>query len=128
MRIYVQVPRTGYDRVDKATLAKEATQFTPPELITYQFLTDNRSRNTPLLLGYKMDTQPTDGPVPGGHVTWIVWEKVPGKCLGDYKSASVYWDMTPDQRKRVRESFLREIPKIMDMGCFPQRPGPSNLI
>lgn len=110
MRIYVQVPRTGYDRVDKATLAKEATQFTPPELITYQFLTDNRSRNTPLLLGYKTDTQPTDGPVPGGHVTWIVWEKVPGKCLGDYKSASVYWDMTPDQRKRVRESFLREIP------------------
>ncbi|KAJ5876655.1 hypothetical protein N7455_000120 [Penicillium solitum] len=128
MRIYVQVPHTGYDHAAKATLAQEATKFTPPELTAYKFLTSNRSQNTPTLLAYKRGTQPTEGPVPGGHVTWIVWEKVPGKCLGDYKYAFVYWDMIPEQRKRVREGFLREIRNIMKMGCFPQRPGPSNLI
>jgi hypothetical protein len=35
------------------------------------------------------------------HITWIVWEKVPGKRLGDYKSAFVYWDMDSEQRKRA---------------------------
>ncbi|OQD91262.1 hypothetical protein PENSOL_c056G01400 [Penicillium solitum] len=133
MRIYVQVPHTGYDHAARATLAREATELTPPELDAYKFLTANRSQNTPTLLAYKRGTQPIDGPapggpVPGGHITWIVWEKVPGKYLGHPKSAFVYWDMPSDERKLVREAFLREFPKIMKMGYFPEKPSPSSLI
>lgn len=110
MRVYVQVPHTGYEDADKATRAREATEFTPPELKAYKFLTDKGSQNTPPLLAYKLGTQGSSGIVPKGHITWIVWKKVPGKPLGDFRSAFVYWDMSPDERKRVREAFLRELP------------------
>ena len=110
IRVYVQVPHTGYEHADQATRAREATDFTPPELKAYEFLTKKGSQNTPQLLAYKRGSQDRSGVVPRGHITWIVWEKVPGKRLGDYKSAFVYWDMDSEQRKRVREAFLREFP------------------
>lgn len=110
MRIYTQVPHTGFENADKATCAREATSFTPPELKAYQFLTLKHSRNTPPLLAYKIGVQDNSGAVPRGHITWIVWEKVPGKRLGDFESAFVYWDMDSDERQRVREVFLREFP------------------
>lgn len=110
MRIYTQVPHAGFENADKATRAREATEFTPPELKAYKFLSIKHSQNTPALLAYKMGIQDSSGPVPRGHITWIVWEKVPGKRLGDFKSAFLYWDMDRDQRKRVREVFLREFP------------------
>lgn len=121
----------------------------PAELNAYKFLSANHSKDTPALLAYKRDTQPTEGPVPRGHVTWIVWEKVPGKCLGDSESAFAYWDMPSDERKRVREAFLQEFPwvnniltaigypwkandiivsKVTKMGYFPDKPSPSSLI
>lgn len=110
MRVYVQVPHVGYEHADKATLARDAKESTPLELDAYKYLTARHSKNTPALLAYKRDTQPTDGPVPIGHVTWIVWEKVPGKCLGPPNSASVYRGLPSDERKRVREAFLQEFP------------------
>lgn len=143
------MPYIGYEHADKATLTQDATTFTPPELDAYRFLTANHSKNTPTLLAYKRGTQPTGGLIPGGHITWIVWEKAPGKSLGHPKSAFVYWDMPADERKLVHEAFLREFPsvnnipttvgypgkandiiisKIMKMGYFPEKPSPSSLI
>jgi hypothetical protein len=110
MRIYVQVPFTGYEHADRDTLAQQAAEFTPPELNAYKFLTDNGSRSTPKLRAYKQDTQGPNGPIPGGHITWIVWQKVPGKCLGGIRDASVYWGLRATERKRVRDAFLRELP------------------
>lgn len=111
MRVYAQVPHTCYEDADRATRAREATEFTPPELKAYKFLKEKRSQNTPLLLAYKQGSQDSSsGAVPRGHLTWIVWEKVPGERLGDFKSAFVYWDMNREERKRVREVFLREFP------------------
>ncbi|KOS41674.1 hypothetical protein ACN38_g7468 [Penicillium nordicum] len=128
MRIYVQVPSTGYEHADRDTLAQQAAEFTPPELNAYKFLTDNNSRNTPKLRAYKQDTQDANGPIPGGHITWIVWQKVPGKCLGDIRDAFVYWGLQATERKRVRDAFLREFPKIMKVGYFPNHLSPCNLI
>ncbi|KAJ5840041.1 uncharacterized protein N7525_005229 [Penicillium rubens] len=128
IRVYVQVPHTGYEHADQATRAREATDFTPPELKAYEFLTKKGSQNTPQLLAYKRGSQDRSGVVPRGHITWIVWEKVPGKRLGDYKSAFVYWDMDCEQRKRVREAFLREFPAAKKMGYFPNAARPRNLV
>ena len=89
MRVYVQVPHTGYEDADKATRAREATEFTPRELKAYKFPTDKGSQNRPPLLAYKLGTQGSSGIVPKGHITWIVWKKVPGNRLGDFKSAYV---------------------------------------
>ncbi|OQE38989.1 hypothetical protein PENCOP_c007G00539 [Penicillium coprophilum] len=43
MRIYVQVPHSDYENADRATRVQEATKFTPPELKTYQYLTEKDS-------------------------------------------------------------------------------------
>lgn len=110
MRVYVQVPHTGYEGADKATRAREAIEFTPPELKAYKSLTDKGSQNTPPLLAYELGTQGSSDIVPNGHITWIVWKKVPGKRLGDFRSAFVYWNMDRDERDRIREAFLREFP------------------
>ncbi|CAI7623058.1 unnamed protein product [Penicillium glandicola] len=128
MRIYAQAPHAGCEHADQVTRSREATEFTPPELKAYKFLTENGSENTPLLLAYKQGSQDNTGPVPRGHITWIVWEKVPGKCLGDFKAASEYWDMDHHQRKLVRGAFLREFPKAKKMGYFPEGANPSNLV
>ncbi|KAJ5791881.1 uncharacterized protein N7518_008892 [Penicillium psychrosexuale] len=128
MRVYVQVPHVGYEHADQATRAREATKFTPPELDAYKFLTQYASQNTPHLLAYEEGTQDTGGPVPGGHITWIVWEKVPGKSLGGPRYASTFWDMDREERDRVREAFLEQFPKLMKMGYFPDGAGPSNLV
>lgn len=42
MRVYFQVPHTSYEHADQATRAREATDFTPPELKAYEFLTKKR--------------------------------------------------------------------------------------
>ncbi|CDM33106.1 hypothetical protein DTO013E5_5705 [Penicillium roqueforti] len=129
MRVYAQVPHTCYEDADRATRTREATEFTPPELKAYKFLKDKCSQNTPLLLAYKQGSQDSrSGAVPRGHLTWIVWEKVPGDRLGDFKSAFVYWDMDREERKRVREAFLRELPKAQHMGYFPEGARPRNLV
>ncbi|KAJ5456592.1 hypothetical protein N7530_011866 [Penicillium desertorum] len=128
MRIYVQVPFTGYEHADRDTIAQQAAEFTPPELNAYKFLTDNGSRSTPKLRAYKQDTQDPNGPIPGGHITWIVWQKVPGKCLGGIRDASVYWGLRATERKLVRDAFLRELPEIMKMGYFPRHLRPRHLI
>ncbi|KAJ5497723.1 hypothetical protein N7453_006774 [Penicillium expansum] len=107
MRIYTQVPHAGFENADKATRAREATEFTP--------------RAKGIQISHS-------GPVPRGHITWIVWEKVPGKRLGDFKSAFLYWDMDRNQRKRVREVFLREFPMAKRMGYFPEGAKPRNLV
>ncbi|KGO75384.1 hypothetical protein PITC_081380 [Penicillium italicum] len=128
MRIYTQVPHTGYENADIAARTQEATEFTPPELTAYQSLTSKHSQNTPRLLAYKIGSQDSSGAVPKGHITWIIWEKVPGKRLGDFKSAFVYWDMDRDERKRVRETFLQEFPIAKRMGYFPVAAKPRNLV
>ncbi|KAJ5187832.1 hypothetical protein N7449_010826 [Penicillium cf. viridicatum] len=89
-RIYVQVLYTGYEHADKATLARDATEFTPTELNAYKFLTANHSKNTPILLAYKRGIQPTEGLIPSRYIRWIVWEKVPRTYLGCPKSAFMY--------------------------------------
>lgn len=122
MRIYVQVPFTGYEHADRHTRAQQASKFTPPELDAYRFLTDNGSQNTPKLRAYKQDTQDTqdtNGPIPGGHITWIVWQKVPGKCLGDIRNATVYWRLKAIERKCVRDAFK----SFRELTTFPLLPG-----
>jgi hypothetical protein len=37
MRIYVQVPFTGYEHAARDTLAQQAAEFTPPEIGSYAY-------------------------------------------------------------------------------------------
>ncbi|CRL27745.1 unnamed protein product [Penicillium camemberti] len=82
IRIYFQIPIPG-------------TEYQPPELrrqqgapprehLELQALKDLRERHcdmVPTLLAYKEGNQCSDGLVPDGYITHLVWDMVPGKPL-----------------------------------------------
>lgn len=55
----------------------------------------------PDLLVYKEAVQDQDGIVPGGYVTYIVWDMVPGKPV-DHKA---FWDLDLASREAIRNLF-----------------------
>ena len=110
MRIYVQVPHRTTEMDDADTRGRQATTFTPPELIAYLDLTQKRSSNTPKLIGYKTGTQDRSGLVPGGFIIWLVWEIVPGLRLGDSNGAGLFWGLESYEREQVRAVFIKALP------------------
>ncbi|KAJ5832281.1 hypothetical protein N7474_000592 [Penicillium riverlandense] len=147
LRIVKQIPSERAEEADLVSRAREATQFTPPELKAYKALAQKGSTNTPKLLAWEQGTQDSTGPMPGGHITWIVFEKLEGLTLGDDDEASSYWALPSETRKSIRSVFLREfksvkttsismddidtsmtISKAAEIGILPVAPGPHNVI
>lgn len=110
MRIYIQVPHRKTEMHNATTRGRQATTFTPPELSTFLDLAQKRSDNTPTLLGYKIGTQDQSGLVPGGFVTWLVWQIIPGLRLGDCNGADPFWALERREREHIRVAFLKTLP------------------
>lgn len=106
LRIVQQIPSVNGEVSDHA--AREATEFTPPELKAYQTLKERQSPNTPKLLAWDQETQDTSGPVPGGWMTWIVFERVEGFPLGDEYGAGAFWEQSPDTQMTIRRVLVEE--------------------
>ena len=103
MRVYVQIPYTNTELEDTATRAQQAMSYKPEELRAYQILGKDRwaSKFTPSLLGYQESKQNDSGLVPGGFLTYIVWQIVPGLQLGDYAGdATWFWDSIKERTER----------------------------
>lgn len=114
MRVYVQIPYTNTELEDTATRAQQAMSFKPEELHAYQILAKDRwvSKITPSLLGYLEFKQNDSGLVPGGFLTYIVWQIVPGLRLGDYSGDATWlWESIQERaerdliRARFKETF-----------------------
>lgn len=113
MRIYVQLPFKMTEFAPPARRAQQAnTSFTPEELTAFQMLSahEKASKVTPKLLAFQEKTQDGDNwPVPGGFLTYVVWEKVPGIQLGDSTGAAPYfWKSFPrkEDRAPIQKAFL----------------------
>ncbi|KAJ5354380.1 uncharacterized protein N7496_012813 [Penicillium cataractarum] len=128
MRIYIQIPYRPFKTDDPATRGQQATTFTPPELTALLDLTQKRSTNTPKLLGYKVSTQDSLGPVPGGFVIWLVWEIVPGLRLGDSTGADAFWGLESFEREQVRSIFIKGLPKLFENGWWPSVARAKDLV
>ncbi|KAJ5777278.1 hypothetical protein N7520_000524 [Penicillium odoratum] len=105
MRIYVQIPWTGTEFEDSATLAKQAMAFRHPELAAYKWISRNQSvsKFTPKLLEFNEEKQTSDDVVPKGFITHFVWEFVPGVRLGDESMvATGFWENIKELKKRDR--------------------------
>lgn len=110
MRIYLQIPYTNTELEDSTTRAQQAMSFKPAELYAYQILSKNilASKFTPSLLGYQESKQNDSGLVPGGFITYIVWQVAPGLRLGDYSGdATGFWDSIKEisERDLIRALF-----------------------
>ncbi|KAJ5197993.1 uncharacterized protein N7498_007110 [Penicillium cinerascens] len=137
MRIYMQVPLKNTENEDAQTRALQAIQTKPKELIAYQTLANAPYvlKYVPELLDFEEHRQGSSNSfpanlVPGGFLTIIVWEHVPGVLLGDGSGkATKFWDLKdPRERVTIREKFKELIPKITKAGIWPKTAGPSNLI
>ena len=119
MRIYMQVPLKNTEEEDTQTRALQALRLKPKELTAYQTLANAPyvSKYVPALLDFEEHRQGSSNSlpanlVPGGYLTIIVWERVPGVHLGDGSGkANIYWDMKdPEERKVVRAKFKELLP------------------
>ncbi|KAJ5549854.1 hypothetical protein N7535_002203 [Penicillium sp. DV-2018c] len=102
MRIYYQIPITGTEDADLATLAQ---QIQPPEvcgeLEAYKALMSQSCSSVPRFLGYSERKQEEHELVPGGYVKYLVWEKVPGDSL----TKEFFWSLDPPVRADIRVKF-----------------------
>lgn len=106
LRIYQQVPIAGTAAKKAAIRAKQAVD-TPPdhsELIAFRTFMKLGCDVVPRLLGYQRRQQDHDEGVPGGYITYILWEKVAGESL----NLTEFWRLPFADRQAIRDKF-REV-------------------
>lgn len=102
MRIYQQVPILGTEAVKTSVRAQQATPAEPyPELEALRTLKMLGSNAVLDLLGYGQGTQEADDIVTGGHITYVIWDKVPGDSL----TQEQFWSRDRGSRDIIRDKF-----------------------
>lgn len=81
MRIYAQLPIAGTEWSSPNARRLQAATKSINELVVMKRLKKMGCRVVPDLLGYQEDKQGPDDFVPGGFITYLVWQKVPGESL-----------------------------------------------
>lgn len=74
------------------------------------------STHTPKLLGFKQAVQASNGPLPGGYITYTLMTKVPGETLFDLH----FWALPTEERQDITQNFLNvlrcvyeDLPRLM---------------
>lgn len=102
VRVYLQVPNVGTEYSNSTVRAKQAA---PPrvhkELTALRELKKRKCDVVPDLLAYQTLKQDQEGPVPGGYITFIVWDIVPGQPL----DPDAFWELPYMSRQAIREQF-----------------------
>lgn len=105
MRIYQQIPIVCTEGAKTSIRAQQATPTDPyPELETLMAAKKLRPLGcdvVPDLLGYDQGTQEADDIVPGGHITYVIWDKVPGDSLTQER----FWNRDRGSRDILRDEF-----------------------
>ncbi|KAJ5484499.1 hypothetical protein N7453_011967 [Penicillium expansum] len=105
MRIHQQVPIAGTEFKKTSVRAGQAVDEPGNrELIALKSFMRFGCEVVPRLLGYQQSKQQEDDMVPGGFVTYIVWEKVPGDSFDHIK----FWLRPFSERATIRDKFRQE--------------------
>lgn len=107
MRIYLQIPFAGTQYQSLQIRRQQAVEPLPhPELTTLKALNKLECDVVPDLLAYREGRQGDDGIVPGGYITYVVWDKVPGEPL----RREEFWKLDPQSRQAIRDKFRETFP------------------
>ncbi|KAJ5800454.1 uncharacterized protein N7518_002522 [Penicillium psychrosexuale] len=125
MRIYKQIPIAGTE-FQKPTIRAAQAVESPDyiELIALKDLREQGCDAVPKLLGYHLGKQDEDDIVPGGYITYLVWEKVPGDSL-DRKG---FWSYPLSKREEIRHKFCEAYKKLVKCGYRPLMSVSSKII
>jgi hypothetical protein len=107
MRIYLQIPTSGTQFRSPQIRQQQADGPRPHlELTTLKTLKKLGCDVVPDLLAYQEGKQGDDGIVPGGYITYVVWDKVPGEPL----SLEEFWKLDFKSRGEIRAVFRETFP------------------
>ncbi|KAJ5554963.1 hypothetical protein N7461_003433 [Penicillium sp. DV-2018c] len=126
LRIYQQVPIAGTEVKSAAIRARQAVDTPPnlPELMAFQTFMRKDCDVVPRLLAYQQRRQADDEVVPGGYITYILWEKVAGESL----DLTEFWRLPFAERKAIRDRFRQVYTRFLPCGYMPCMGGPSKII
>ncbi|KAF9246092.1 hypothetical protein DTO013E5_6572 [Penicillium roqueforti] len=121
MRVYCQGPDEGTEFLLPEVRAQQANpHFEKREAKARKKFSQGGCKSVPSLLGYGQSTQGENGPVPGGYITYLVWEKVPGQVL----TPELFWSFERPKRDLVRRKFRAA---YEDMSSFGWGPGGGDI-
>ncbi|OQD65500.1 hypothetical protein PENPOL_c006G04774 [Penicillium polonicum] len=125
MRIHQQVPIIGTE-VEKASIRASQAVEEPEnrELVALKSFFIRGCEVVPKLLGFHQGKQDEDEGVPGGFITYIVWEKSPGESFDPVK----FWLWPFSERKAFRDKFRKMFGRFLTFGFMPLMPIPSKII
>lgn len=101
MRIRQQVPIAGTEFKPTLRASQAVEEPENKELNALKFFLIHGCEVVPRLLGYQQSKQKEDDMVPGGFVTYIVWEKVPSDSFDLIK----FWLRPFNEREVIRDKF-----------------------
>lgn len=102
--MYHQIPIAGTECLNSRIRASQAVPpIQHPELTALTTLKKMACKAVLDLLGYQEGQQGHNDIVPGGFVTYIVWDKVPGEPL----SENYFWKQDRKVRDVIRKEFRR---------------------
>jgi hypothetical protein len=115
MRIYLQIPVIGTLCQSPQIRQKQAAEpQSHVELTTLKALKKMECDVVPGLLSYQEGKQGEDSIVPGGYITYVVWDKVPGEPL----NAEEFWELDLKSRKAIRAKFREVFPSVYRVLCL----------
>lgn len=102
MRVYCQALDEGTEFLPDEDRAKQARpHFEKHEAMALKKFRRGECKSVPSLLGYSQSAQGELGPLPGGYLTHLVWEKVPGEIL----TPEAFWSFERQERDLIRHIF-----------------------
>ncbi|KAJ5203327.1 hypothetical protein N7449_005406 [Penicillium cf. viridicatum] len=125
MRIYSQVPIEDTQFKSPEVRAQQAV---PPsehsEITALKRFKEGGCTVVPELLGYSETVQGKDGLVPGGYITHLVWDKVPGQSL----SRELFWSFDKSKRDLIRQKLRAAHEALTSLGYLSTMKTTSKLI
>ncbi|CAG7940710.1 unnamed protein product [Penicillium salamii] len=116
MRVFSQGPDEGTERFPPHMRAQQADPSVEHyEAQARKAFQQGGCRSVPPLLGWGQSVQGEYGPVPGGYITHLVWEKVPGEIL----SPEFFWSLSQSRRDLIRDKFRIAYQEILSFGWVP---------
>lgn len=102
IRVRKQIPTAGSEFNNASIRAAQAVPASEPnELSVMLCLKEHGSDVAPKLLGYQLTRQGEEDIVPGGYMTYVAWEKVPGESL----NLQQFWNSSFQVREDIRNKF-----------------------
>lgn len=109
MKVKIQVP----DNTRSSTKDGPSTT-TLAELKALQLFRDAKCPYTPHLVAFKQAQQGSNGPLPGGYITYEVMTLMPGKSLLDLG----FWGLGLQQQEEIRRAFLTALKWVHFLSAF----------